>query len=94
MGWCDDIKSKNYNKLVKFPFLFSAEKLYKKNNTYDIFVLLDFNFNPIIKNKGSAIFLHVAKKKFLPTEGCIAINKTNMRYIISKIKKNSKITIY
>ena len=26
MGWCDDPKSNNYNKLIKFPFKYSAEK--------------------------------------------------------------------
>ena len=70
MGWCDDYKSKKYNKLIKFPFKYHAEKLYKKNNTYDIIVVLNYNMNPVKKNKGSAIFLHIAKKNYQYTEGC------------------------
>ena len=56
MGWCDDPKSNNYNKLIKFPFSFSAEKLYLKKNIYDLILVLDFNRKPIKKGLGSAIF--------------------------------------
>ena len=75
MGWCDDPKSKKYNKLIYFPFKHSAEKLYRRENIYDIILVLNFNMNPVKKNKGSAIFIHVAKKGFQPTQGCIALNK-------------------
>ena len=30
MGWCNDSRSKKYNKEIRFPFKYSAEKLYKK----------------------------------------------------------------
>ena len=63
MGWCDDSRSKRYNKLVKLPYNYRCEKLYKKENVYDIILVLNYNMNPTIKNKGSAIFIHVAKKK-------------------------------
>jgi L,D-peptidoglycan transpeptidase YkuD (ErfK/YbiS/YcfS/YnhG family) len=49
--------------------------------------------NPVIKNKGSAIFIHVAKKRFQPTKGCIAISKKNLLYLIKNISKNTKIKI-
>ena len=63
MGWCNDPKSKDYNKLVNLPFNYSYEKLYKKENVYDILLVLNYNMAPIKRNKGSAIFIHVAKKK-------------------------------
>ena len=69
MGWCDDIKSKKYNKLISFPFKFSAEKLWRKDNIYDVAIVLNYNLNPVKKNKGSAIFLHIAKKNYIPTRG-------------------------
>ena len=62
MGWCDDPRSKKYNKLVKLPFFYNFEKLYRKENIYDIILVLNFNMTPVIKNKGSAIFVHIAKK--------------------------------
>ena len=93
MGWCDDPKSKNYNKLVKLPSKFRYEKLYKKNNIYDIVLVLNYNMKPIIKNKGSAIFIHVATKDYRKTEGCIALKKRDLLKIIKKIKKNTKVKI-
>ena len=93
MGWCDDPKSKNYNKLIYFPFKYSAEKLYRRENIYDILLVLNFNMNPIRKNKGSAIFIHVAKKNYAKTEGCIAIKKAQLLKIIKELKKNTLVKI-
>ncbi len=93
MGWCDDSKSKKYNQLIKYPFSFRSEKLYRKDNIYDIILILDFNMKPILKKRGSAIFLHVAKKDFSPTKGCIAISKINLKRLVGKINKRTKIKI-
>ena len=62
MGWCDDPKSKKYNKLINLPFKYSYEKLFKRENIYDIVLVLNYNMSPIKKNKGSVIFIHVEKK--------------------------------
>jgi L,D-peptidoglycan transpeptidase YkuD (ErfK/YbiS/YcfS/YnhG family) len=94
MGWCDDPRSKQYNKLIKFPFKFSAEKLYRTDNIYDIILVLNFNCNPVRKNKGSAIFIHIAKRNYNKTAGCIAVSKKDMKKIIKKIKKKNIITIF
>jgi L,D-peptidoglycan transpeptidase YkuD (ErfK/YbiS/YcfS/YnhG family) len=93
MGWCDDPKSKKYNKLIKYPFDFSSEKLFRKDNVYDIILVLNYNMNPTKRNKGSAIFIHIAKKKYDATEGCIAIKKINLLKLIKSLKKNTKIKI-
>ena len=93
IGWCDDPTSKYYNKEIKFPFKDSAEKLWRKDNIYDIIIVLNYNFNPIIKNKGSAIFLHICKKNYAPTKGCVAINKKDMMNLLIKIKNNTKLII-
>ena len=93
MGWCDDPKSKNYNKLIKLPSVYNFEKIYKKENIYDIIIVLNYNMNPTLKNKGSAIFIHIAKRNYKKTEGCVAIKKTHLLKIIKKIKKNTKVKI-
>ena len=93
MGWCDDPNSKKYNKLIRLPFNYSHEKLFKKDNSYDIILVLNFNMNPVRKNKGSAIFIHVAKKNFKKTEGCVAINKKSLIRILKKLKKRTKVKI-
>jgi L,D-peptidoglycan transpeptidase YkuD (ErfK/YbiS/YcfS/YnhG family) len=93
MGWCDDPNSKNYNQLINLPSKYSHEKLFKKNNIYDLIIVLNYNMKPIIKNKGSAIFIHVAKNNYQPTQGCIALKKNDLLKLLSKISKNIKINI-
>ena len=93
MGWCDDVKSKLYNKEIRFPFKYKAEKLYIKNNIYDLIINIKYNQKPIIKGKGSAIFLHIAKKKYKPTKGCIAIKKNDLLKILPLINKKTKIIV-
>ena len=93
MGWCNDSQSQKYNQLIKLPARISYEKLYKKENVYDIVLVLNYNMKPIIKNKGSAIFIHVAKKNLKKTEGCIAINKMQLKKIVRELKINTKVII-
>jgi L,D-peptidoglycan transpeptidase YkuD (ErfK/YbiS/YcfS/YnhG family) len=93
MGWCDDVSSNYYNKQIKISKKIGHEKLHRKDNLYDIIVVLNYNLNPIIKGKGSAIFLHVAKKNYNKTQGCIALKKNELLSLISKIKKNTQIRI-
>ena len=93
MGWCDDVNSKKYNQEISFPFKYSAEKLFKKNNTYDIFINIKYNQSPITKGKGSAIFLHLSTKNYKPTKGCVAILKKDFLKILPLINKKTKILI-
>ena len=93
MGWCNDPTSKQYNKLVYFSTSYRYEKLYRKENTYDIILVLNYNMNPIVKNKGSAIFIHVAKKNYKKTEGCVALSKIHLLKIVKDIKKNTLVKI-
>ena len=93
MGWCDDIRSKKYNQEISFPFKYRAEKLYRVDRIYDIFINIKYNQSPVIKNKGSAIFLHLSDQKYKPTKGCVAIKKKNFFKILPLINQNTKILI-
>ena len=93
MGWCDDPESKQYNKLIKLPFSQSREKLYRKDNIYDLILILNYNMDPVKKNKGSAIFIHVAKKKMTPTKGCLAIKKIDLLKLLKLIEKKTLVKI-
>ena len=96
-GWCDDIRSHYYNKYVKIKSLRSQntnyEKLWREDEAYDIIIVISHNLKPTIKNKGSAIFIHIAKKKFKPTKGCIAVRKVDMKKIVASINYNTKVKI-
>jgi L,D-peptidoglycan transpeptidase YkuD (ErfK/YbiS/YcfS/YnhG family) len=93
MGWCDDPKSKKYNQLIYLPTKYSHEKLYRRDNIYDLILVLNYNIKPIIKNKGSAIFIHIARKNYKKTAGCIALEKNNLIKLVLKIQKHTKIKI-
>ena len=93
MGWCNDIKSRKYNQEISFPFKYEAEKLYRKDKIYDLFIDIKYNYRPVIKRKGSAIFLHITDKKYRPTIGCVAITKKDFFKILPLINKKTKILI-
>ena len=94
MGWCDDPKSKFYNRLIKIKknLKISHEKLFRKDSKYDLFILVKYNYKKTYKNRGSAIFLHLTKN-YSPTKGCIAVQKNDFLIINKLINKNSKIKI-
>ena len=93
MGWCDDSRSKKYNQEITFPFKYGAEKLYRKDKIYDLFINIKYNFCPVVKEKGSAIFLHITDSKYKPTKGCIAILKKDFLKILPLINNRTKISI-
>ena len=92
MGWCDDIKSKKYNKLIKINNNIKHEKLFRKRNIYDLLIPIKYNTSNPKRNKGSAIFLHVTNN-YKKTMGCIALKKRDMLILIKLINKNTKIKI-
>ena len=86
----NSIAKKNYLEDKEYqPY----ERLYKKENIYDIILVLNYNMNPTIKNKGSAIFIHVAKKNYKKTEGCVAIDKRSLIKIAKELKKSTQVKI-
>ena len=94
MGWCDDPNSKFYNKQIKIKknFKINFEKLYRKDNKYDLFILIKYNYKKPIKSKGSAIFLHLTKN-YLPTKGCVALCKKDFLILAKLINRKTKIKI-
>ena len=93
MGWCNDRKSKDYNKLINLPFNYSYEELFRKDNIYDIILVLNYNMSPIKKNRGSAIFIHIAKKDYKKTQGCVAVKKIALLKILKEITIYTKVKI-
>ena len=92
MGWCDDPYNKKYNKEIVFDKKNKGEKLYRRDNTYDVLIVIEYNTKKIKPFKGSAIFIHLTKN-YSPTEGCIALKKNDLLILLKIINKNSKIKI-
>ena len=93
MGWCDDINSKFYNKPINIMKNIKHEKLYRKDYKYDFLIPINYNTKPIIKNKGSAIFIHLTKN-YKKTTGCIALSKKDFLILLKLINSKTKIKIF
>lgn len=92
-GWCDAPADKNYNRMVKLPYPASAEDMWREDEIYDIVVELGYNDDPIVPGKGSAIFLHLARPRYTPTAGCVAVALEDMRALLALVEPGARIQI-
>jgi L,D-peptidoglycan transpeptidase YkuD (ErfK/YbiS/YcfS/YnhG family) len=83
-GWCDDPDHPAYNRPVRLPINASAEALWRDDAVYDIIGVLGWNDDPVRPGRGSAIFLHLARPDFSPTEGCIALAPEHLRHVLAR----------
>tara|TARA_B100001057_G_scaffold469388_1_gene529676 strand:+ start:1947 stop:2438 length:492 start_codon:yes stop_codon:yes gene_type:complete len=92
MGWCNDPSSKLYNKLINTNIKVRHEKMFRHDSKYDLVISINYNIKKIIKNKGSAIFIHLTKN-YKKTQGCIALKKKDLFILLKLINKKTKIKI-
>ena len=92
-GWCDAPSDGNYNREVRQPYKASAESLWRDDRLYDCIIVLDYNVCPRARGKGSVIFMHVARPGLLPTEGCIALRKSDLRILLAHLPLNASIVV-
>ena len=81
MGWCDDVNSPNYNKLININKNEKHEKLFRDDGIYDLIIPINYNTNKTIKHKGSAIFLHLTNN-YKKTLGCVALKKNDFLILL------------
>ena len=93
MGWCDDINSNLYNKLINTNLKISHEKMYRHDYKYDLVIPVNYNTKKIVKKKGSAIFLHLTVD-YKKTQGCITLKKKDFLILLKLINKKTKIKIF
>ncbi len=82
-GWCDDPADRNYNRPVDLPYPASAERLWRDDHVYDLIVVLGHNDAPVVPGAGSAIFLHLARDGYAPTQGCIALARDDLDALLA-----------
>ncbi len=92
-GWCDAPADRNYNRPVRRPYAASAEQLWRADGLYDLVVVLGYNDRPRIRGLGSAIFMHVARAAYAPTEGCIALETRHLRRIVERLKPGAAVRV-
>jgi L,D-peptidoglycan transpeptidase YkuD (ErfK/YbiS/YcfS/YnhG family) len=92
-GWCDAPLDARYNRPVQLPYPASAETLWREDAAYDLIVPLGYNDVPVIAGAGSAIFLHVARADFRPTEGCVALALADLLTVLREADGESRVSV-
>lgn len=92
-GWCDAPSHRAYNRPVRLPFSASHEVLWRDDAVYDVIVDIAWNRGPILKNRGSAIFLHLRRPAFSPTEGCVAVGRDRIAQLLARMGPHTRIVI-
>ncbi|MGL4494873.1 MAG: L,D-transpeptidase family protein [Beijerinckiaceae bacterium] len=92
-GWCDAPDHRLYNQPVKRPFAASHEEMWRDDALYDLVIDIDWNRSPIIKGRGSAIFMHAARPGFSATAGCVALKPRDLRWLIVRLGPRTRISI-
>ena len=92
-GWCDAPGDPRYNRPVSHPYRASAERLWRADACYDLLAVIGFNDDPVVDGAGSAIFLHVARPGYPPTEGCVALALEDLRTVLAEWRPEDRIEI-
>jgi L,D-peptidoglycan transpeptidase YkuD (ErfK/YbiS/YcfS/YnhG family) len=91
--WCDASGDRRYNRPVTAPYYASHERMWREDGLYDVVVELGWNDDPPIAGRGSAIFMHLARPGFLPTEGCVALRRRDMLRLLPRLGPGTRISI-
>ncbi len=83
-GWCDDPMHADYNTQIRRPHPARHEELWRVDAIYDVIGVLGWNDAPVVRGRGSAIFLHLARPGFSPTEGCIALEQRELLRVLAE----------
>ncbi|GAB6841310.1 L,D-peptidoglycan transpeptidase YkuD (ErfK/YbiS/YcfS/YnhG family) [Methylorubrum rhodinum] len=92
-GWCDAAGDRRYNRPIRLPSPTSAEAMWRDDGLYDLVLDLDHNRGPIRPGAGSAIFMHIARAGFRPTEGCVALRPADLRRLLRRLGPSTRIAI-
>nr|WP_082511189.1 MULTISPECIES: L,D-transpeptidase family protein [unclassified Rhizobium] len=93
MLWCDAPDHPSYNRPVTAPFTASHETLKRQDRLYDVCVVMDWNMRVRKRGCGSAIFFHIAREDYAPTEGCVAISLRDMKRLLPHLRPSTRLQV-
>jgi len=92
-GWCDDPRSPTYNRLVRVPNEWSHETMWREDGLYDLVVVVGYNDDPPEGEWGSAIFLHIARADYSPTQGCVGFARDDLLELVTLIGPRTRLNV-
>lgn len=93
LGWCEVPDDRNYNRPVEIPYGASHERMKRDDNLYDAVIVLDWNIRPRRRGRGSAIFFHLARPGFTPTQGCVAVTHAVMARLLPRLSRQTTLRV-
>ena len=93
LGWCEVPADRNYNRPVRMPYAASHETMKRRDELYDYCLVLDWNITPRRRNRGSAIFFHLARPDFTPTQGCVAVTEKVMARLLPHLSTRTVLVV-
>jgi L,D-peptidoglycan transpeptidase YkuD (ErfK/YbiS/YcfS/YnhG family) len=93
LGWCEVPEDRNYNRPVKMPYAVSHETMRRADRLYDFCIVLDWNIIPRRRGRGSAIFFHLARPDFSPTQGCVAVTERVMARLLPHLSQRTVLEV-
>jgi L,D-peptidoglycan transpeptidase YkuD (ErfK/YbiS/YcfS/YnhG family) len=92
-AWCEDVSSRHYNRPLRLSAKDGGDRLRRDDHLYDFIIEIDHNTKPRTAGRGSAVFLHLARKDFSPTAGCVSMTRGAMLRLLARLGPKTRIVI-
>lgn len=92
-AWCEDPHDRHYNRPLRLGHDQGGDRLTRDDHLYDFIVEIDHNATPRIAGRGSAVFLHLARRDFSPTAGCVSMTRSSMLRLLRRMSTQTQIII-
>lgn len=92
-GWCEAPDDPDYNRMVRLPHRAASDSLWRGDGLYDVVLVVGYNDAPVVKGRGSAIFVHVARENYGPTEGCVGFARADLEEALAQLAPGDKLIV-
>jgi L,D-peptidoglycan transpeptidase YkuD (ErfK/YbiS/YcfS/YnhG family) len=92
-AWCEEPRDPRYNRPIRLDPDRAGDRLWRTDNLYDLVIEIDHNTRPRVAGRGSAVFVHVARPKFAPTAGCVALDRAVLRRLARRLTPRTTIVV-
>jgi L,D-peptidoglycan transpeptidase YkuD (ErfK/YbiS/YcfS/YnhG family) len=93
-AWCEDPADRRYNQAFRRSANDPGDRLHRKDGLYDLVIEIDHNTRPRVAGRGSAVFIHVARKDYAPTAGCVALSRSDLSRLLAELSQKTRIIIH
>jgi L,D-peptidoglycan transpeptidase YkuD (ErfK/YbiS/YcfS/YnhG family) len=93
LAWCEDTTDRRYNRPFRRAADDGGDRLWRDDQLYDFVIEIDHNSRPRIARRGSAVFVHVARRNRSPTAGCVALAPKDLQRLLAVLGPQTRIAV-